>query len=336
MQNLAAFKEILDLPSRIVITTHVKPDADALGSSLGLAGFLLKLGHQVSVITPTNYPEFLTWMEGNDDVIVFNEGHEEKSSYLIENADLVFCLDFSSLNRIDQLGELVRKSQAKKVLIDHHLDPEQFADFELWSTEAAATSELIFDLIESLGQKEKITRGMAEALYAGIMTDTGNFRHSSTTPRVHTVVAELMELGADVSRVSNLIYDNNSIDRVKLLGFALLERLYVHEEYQTAYFALSVEDQLRFNYQTGDTEGLVNYALSIKGINIAAIFIAKPDVVKISFRSVGNISVNALAKEHFHGGGHKNAAGGKSDENLTDTVIRFKELISKKLSEIIK
>ena len=227
MQDLAALKEILALPKRIVITTHIKPDADALGSSLGLAGYLLKLGHQVSVITPTNYPEFLYWMEGNEHVVIFNEGNEEKSSYLVQNADVIFCLDFSSLHRIGQLGNFVRQSEAKKVLIDHHLDPEDFADFVLWSTEAAATSELVFDFIELLDDKERITRGMAEALYAGIMTDTGNFRHPSTSPRVHIIVAELMELGADVSRVSNLIYDNNSLDRIKLLGFALLERLYV-------------------------------------------------------------------------------------------------------------
>lgn len=336
MQNLAALKEILSLPCRIVITTHVKPDADALGSSLGLAGFLLKLGHQVSVITPTNYPEFLHWMEGNENVIIFNEGNEQKSAYLVDNADLIFCLDFSSLDRIERLGSMVRDSQAPKALIDHHLNPENFAEFVLWSTDAAATSELIFDLIEQLDEKEKITKGMAEALYAGIMTDTGNFKHPSTSPRVHTIVAELMELGADVSKVSNLIYDNNSLDRIKLLGFALLERLYVDHNSQTAYFVLSLEDQNRFNYQTGDTEGLVNYALSIKGINMAAILIEKEDIVKMSFRSVGDFSVNEFARQYFNGGGHKNAAGGRSEEGLEATVEKFRELITKHTSELIK
>ena len=177
---------------------------------------------------------------------------------------------------------------------------------------------------------------MAEALYAGIMTDTGNFRHPSTSPRVHIIVAELMELGADVSRVSNLIYDNNSLDRIKLLGFALLERLYVDHNSQTAYFVLSIADQNRFNYQTGDTEGLVNYALSIKGINMAAILIEKEDMIKLSFRSVGNISVNEFARQHFNGGGHKNAAGGTSNLSLQETIIKFKELISRHSSELIR
>lgn len=334
MQNLAAFKELISLPKRIVITTHVKPDADALGSSLGLAGFLQKSGHQVTVITPTDYPEFLHWMDGNKDVLVYNEGNEEKSGYLVENADIVFCLDFSSLDRIEGLGELVRKSEAQKVLIDHHLEPEDFADFVLWSTEAAATAELVYDLIEMLEETEKITIGIAEALYAGLMTDTGNFRHPSTTPKVHHIVAELIELGADVSKVANLIYDNYSLQRLKLMGFALSERLQVIEEYNTAYFALSKEDQARFNYQTGDTEGLVNYGLSIKGINMAAFMRESDDKIKMSFRSIGNFSVKKFASEYFNGGGHKNAAGGVSCDSLEATVERFKQLVTKHSKEL--
>lgn len=334
MQNLAAFKELISLPKRIVITTHVKPDADALGSSLGLAGFLQKSGHQVTVITPTDYPEFLHWMDGNKDVLVYNEGNEDKSAYLVENADIVFCLDFSSLERIEGLGELVRNSEAQKVLIDHHLEPEDFADFVLWSTEAAATAELVYDLIEMLEESEKITIGIAEALYAGLMTDTGNFRHPSTTPKVHHIVAGLIEFGADVSKVANLIYDNYSLQRLKLMGFALSERLEVIEEYNTAYFALSKEDQDKFNYQTGDTEGLVNYGLSIKGINMAAFMRESDGKIKMSFRSIGNFSVKKFASEYFNGGGHKNAAGGISCDSLEATVERFKQLVTKHSKEL--
>ncbi|MFY0653629.1 MAG: bifunctional oligoribonuclease/PAP phosphatase NrnA [Cyclobacteriaceae bacterium] len=334
MQNLEAFKELISLPKRIVITTHVKPDADALGSSLGLAGFLQKSGHQVTVITPTDYPEFLFWMDGNKDVLVFNEGNEEKSEYLIENADVVFCLDFSCLDRIEKLGELVRESEAQKVLIDHHLEPEDFADFVLWSTNAAATAELVYDLIEMLGETEKITIGIAEALYAGLMTDTGNFRHPSTTPKVHNIVAHLIEFGADVSKVANLIYDNYSFQRLKLMGFALSERLEVIEESNTAVFAISKADQEQFSYQTGDTEGLVNYGLSIKGINMAAFMRESGDKIKISFRSIGDFSVKKFASEYFEGGGHKNAAGGVSYDSLEDTVARFKQLLSKHSKEL--
>ena len=334
MRNIDEFKELISLPRRIVITTHVKPDADALGSSLGLAGLLLKLGHQVTVITPTEYPEFLYWMEGNSDVLIFNAGNQDKSAYLVENADIIFCLDFSNLDRIDELGELVKSAEGKKVLIDHHLNPDDFADFVLWSTEAAATAELVFDLIGLLGEKERVTKGIAEALYAGIMTDTGNFSHSNTTPKVFRTVAELIELGANNTKVSNEIYNNNSLNRLKLLGFSLSERLYVIEESNTAYIVLSEKDQENFEYQTGDTEGLVNYGLSIKGVNMAAIFIEKDDQVKISFRSIGDFSVSKLARDYFNGGGHKNAAGGMSEESLEATVVKFKHLVNKHSNEL--
>ena len=334
MQNLEAFKALISLPKRIVITTHVKPDADALGSSLGLAGFLQKSGHQVTVITPTDYPDFLAWMDGNKDVIVFTEDNQEKSAYLVENADIIFCLDFSSLDRIEELGDLVRQSEAVKVLIDHHLEPEDFAEYVLWSTEAAATAELVYDLIEMLNEKEKITIGIADALYAGLMTDTGNFRHPNTTPKVHHIVADLIELGADTSKVANLIYDNYSYQRLKLMGFALSERLYVLEEFKTAYFAISQEDLVEFDYQTGDTEGLVNYGLSIKGVNMAAFMRESDGKIKMSFRSIGDFSVKKLACEHFNGGGHKNAAGGVSYESLEDTVEKFKKLLPKYSKEL--
>lgn len=333
MQNLAALKEKLSLPKRIVITTHVKPDADALGSSLGLAGYLLKLGHQVCVITPTDYPEFLTWMEGNEDVLVF-EDDKEKSSYLVDNADLIFCLDFSSLSRIGELGDMVSNSEAEIVLIDHHLNPETFAKYVLWSTEAAATAELIYDLIEMLGDVDKITKGIAEAMYAGLMTDTGNFKHPSTTPHVHNIVASLMELGADISKVSHLIYDQNSFDRMRLLGFALSERLQVIEGTNVAFFYLTSEDKKMFNYQTGDSEGLVNYGLSIKGVNVSAIFIEEDELVKISFRSFGDIQINELSRKYFNGGGHKNAAGGASFDGLEAAINKFKELVQKQTKEL--
>ncbi|MCV9388860.1 DHH family phosphoesterase [Reichenbachiella ulvae] len=333
MQNLAALKEKLSLPKRIVITTHIQPDADALGSSLALAGYLLKLGHQVRVITPTDYPEFLNWMDGNEDVLVFEED-KDKANYLVENADLVFCLDFSSLSRIGELGELVRKSEAEKVLVDHHLNPETFAKYVLWSTEAAATAELIFDLIDMLGDTEKLTKGMAEALYAGLVTDTGNFKLPATTPHVHNIVAQLMELGADVSKVSHNIYDSNSLDRIKLLGFALSERLEVIEGSSVAFFYLTEEDKKRFNYQKGDSEGLVNYGLGIKGVNVSAIFIEEGDKVKISFRSFGDIPINELSRKYFNGGGHKNSAGGSSADDLQTTINKFKELVQGQTKEL--
>lgn len=325
MPKLQAFKALLGAPQKIVITTHHKPDADALGSSLGLFGYLKKKGHQVTVITPTDYPDFLSWMKCNDEVLIFNENNETQSARLIEAADIIFCLDFSSLDRINELGELVRASKAIKVLIDHHLDPEDFADFKFWSTQAAATAELVFELIEDMGEVDLIDKDIAECLYAGIMTDTGSFRHSNTTVNVHKITAKLMEKGADNTKVAKLIYDTNSVERLKFIGFSLSERLIILNKFNTAYFAIDSEDLDKFKSKTGDTEGLVNYALSIKGIVMAVLIIERDGEVKLSFRSIGEFPVNEIAKEFFGGGGHRNAAGGKSDLSLDDTV---KKLIS--------
>ncbi|UII33403.1 bifunctional oligoribonuclease/PAP phosphatase NrnA [Fulvivirga ulvae] len=334
MQNLEAFKTVISSPKKVVITTHHKPDADALGSSLGLAGYLRKKGHEVSVITPTDYANFLAWMKGNDEVIIFNEGNEEKSGRLITEADMIFCLDFSSLNRINELGEMVRQSASVKVLIDHHLEPEDFANFVCWSTEAAATAELVYDLICDLGDKQLIDKDIAESLYAGIMTDTGSFKHPNTTKNVFNVCAELADIGADTAKVSKLVYDTNSLDKVKFLGFALNEKLKVLDEFNTAYFAITADELKRFNSKTGDTEGLVNYALSIEGIKFAAVIIDRTEAIKMSFRSIGDFSVNEFARKHFEGGGHKNASGGKSDLSLEETVKKFENVLNEYKNEL--
>ena len=327
MQNIEAFHSLLAIPRRIVITMHQNPDADALGSALGLSSYLAKKNHTVQVISPTDYPQFLHWMSGHQQTLIYNDGNQEESARLIREADIIFCLDFSCLNRIDDMGELVRQSGAVKVLIDHHRGKEDFADFELWDTTAAATCELLYQLIVDMGERNLIDEAIADNLYAGIMTDTGSFRHPNTTQHVHQVVADLIELGADVSKVSKLIYDNNSLDRLRFIGFALSERLVVLQEYNTAYFAITAEDLKKFKSRTGDTEGLVNYALSIQGITMAAIIIDRNDAIKLSFRSIGDFEVNHLAADHFDGGGHKNAAGGISHLSMSETVNKFLRLL---------
>lgn len=327
MKNIRELKRVLDKPSKIVITTHLKPDADALGSSLGLAGYLKKKGHEVVVISPTDYPDFLNWMHGNDDVIIYEHHKQKISQELVEEADIIFCLDFNNLHRIEKLGGVVEESKALKVLIDHHLEPEDFADFEIWSTEAAATAELVYDMIVDLNEAHLVDENIAECLYAGLMTDTGSFKHPNTTPNVHRIAAALMEHGANAAKVSKLIYDSNSAERIKFLGFALSERLNILKHLSTAYFVISESDLKRFNSKNGDTEGLVNYALSIKGIVVAAVIIEKDSIIKMSFRSVGDFSVNEFARKYFNGGGHKNAAGGRSDLSLRDTEIKFLEAV---------
>lgn len=327
MQHSEEFKELLSSPKKIAITTHQKPDADALGSSLALASYLKKKNHQVQVITPTDYPKFLHWMQGNEEVIVFNEGNEDRCAQIMQEADIIFCLDFSVLNRINELGEIVRNASAYKVLIDHHLEPEHFANFELWDTGAAATAQLVYELIIMLGDRDYIDTFIGECIYAGIMTDTASFRHSNTTKRVHLICADLIEIGVDTNRVQRLVYDTNTEARLRFLGFALSEKLIVLPEYHTAYFAISEAELKRFDSQTGDTEGLVNYGLSIEGIVLAALIIQRDGAVRLSFRSVGSFSVNDLSRKYFEGGGHKNAAGGKSDVSLEETVDKFLSLL---------
>lgn len=333
MQNVETFRGLINLPQKVVITTHHKPDADALGSSLAFAGYLKKKGHQVVVISPTDYANFLTWMKGNDEVVIY-EGNEKLADRLVQEADIICCLDFSNLSRLHELGKQVAQSGAKKVLVDHHLEPEDFADFAYWSTEAAATAELVYQLICDMGDKDLIDGDMAESLYAGIMTDTGSFKHPNTTQNVFRVCSALIGLGADTSRVAKLIYDSNSEDKIRFLGFALKERLTILPEYNTAYFAISIEDLERFHSQTGDTEGLVNYALSITGIKFAALIVDRSVMIKMSFRSIGNFSVNEFARKHFEGGGHKNASGGKSEMSLEDTVNKFKNLLREYKEEL--
>ncbi|MGY6559049.1 MAG: DHH family phosphoesterase [Nitritalea sp.] len=315
---------------------HYKPDADALGSSLGLAHVLAKKGHEVTVISPSDYPEFLHWMKGNEGVLNFeNEAETAHVIKKLEEAEMICCLDFSCLSRLQAMAPYVRESSAYKVMIDHHQDPEDFADFVYWSTDAAATCELVYELCCKIGETALIDKDIAECLYAGIMTDTGGFRHPNTTKNVHLITAELIGLGADNSKISRLIYDTNSINRLKFIGFAITRRLVILEEYKTAYFAISKKDLRKYASKTGDTEGLVNYALSLDGIKVAALFTEREDAVKISFRSVEQVAVNKFAASYFDGGGHKNAAGGKSNLTLKETVSKFEGLIKENYSNLI-
>jgi len=320
-------KEILSQPKRIVITMHTNPDADALGASLGLAAFLKKKNHHVSVIAPTAYPEFLDWLPGIADVIIYEKNNQQLSFELITNADIIFCVDFAILNRINELASAVNQTKATKIVIDHHLDTEDFADLMLWNPKATAAAELVYELIEALGETDCIDKSIAECLYVGIMTDTVSFKTPNTTPHVHRIVANLLEFGVEVAKINKLVYDSNSLNKLKFLSFILSNRLTVLPDYKTAYIAIKSADAKQFNLNTGDTEGLVNYALSIKGIVLAALIKEKHDRICISLRSVGDFAVNTFAKEYFHGGGHKNAAGGMTNLSLEETINIFETLV---------
>ena len=330
MENLQAFKSLISSPKRVVIVTHFKPDADALGSSLGLSGYLIKKGHAVSVITPSNYPDFLAWMPGNDAVLALSNDkpeNEQNARQLIEDCEIVFCLDFSSLSRINSLGEMIRKSSAVKVLIDHHLEPENFAQFVQWTTESASTAGLIFELIEQLGEKTLIDRDIANCLYAGLMTDTGGFRHNNTRQKEFLIASELVGLGANPHETARQIYDTSSLERLRLTGFVLSQKLVVIPEYNTAYMTLSQDELKAYGAQTGDTEGLVNYGLSIKGVKLSVLMYDRKEEIKLSFRSLGDFSVNDMARKYFEGGGHRNASGGSSKLTLENTLKKLLEIL---------
>ncbi len=320
------FKKLLNNSQTIAIVTHYSPDGDAIGSSLALYLFLLKLGKKVHVIVPNDYPEFLHWMPGHQKVLNFQD-NEAKAAKILLSAELIFTLDFNSYKRLEKLGTIIEKTEAKKILIDHHQQPDQFADLYFHDVAACSTCELIFDFIVGLGEKKLIDKKIAACIYTGIMTDTGSFRYPSVSSRTHLIISELMKTGIVPSDIHGAVYDNYSIDRLKLLGFALNEKLNLVEGLPVAYFSLNEKELARFNYQKGDIEGLVNYPFSVKGIKVCALFNETEDYVKISFRSKGTIDMNQFARNHFNGGGHINAAGGRSDENLAATEKKFRELV---------
>lgn len=320
-------KNLLSATKNIVIVPHKNPDGDAIGSCMGLGIFLKKLNHKVDIISPNQYPDFLKWMDSNNEIIIFSEN--KNCIDKIINADIIFTLDFNNLVRISSMKDYVRKSNAKIIMIDHHENPDDYADFMYSIPEMSSTCEMIFHFIGKLGYKNLIDSAISKCIYAGIMTDTGSFKFPSTTNVTHEVISTLLKTGISHFEIHNKIYDNNRLERIKLLSFAL-DKMEVLENFNTCYITLSQEELNRFGYKKGDTEGIVNYGLSIKNIKFAAIFTESSDenLIKISLRSRGNFDVNKFSKEVFGGGGHKNAAGAISKKSLTETINYFLEKLN--------
>ena len=333
-ENALKLKNLLTTPKKIVITTHRGPDGDAMGSSLGLMHLLKQFRHNVHVITPNSYADFLHWMPGNEDVIVF-EDNEEEAKQITENADLIFLLDFSHISRIADFADTVSNSNATKILIDHHQDPDkEIADIIFSDTTACSTAQLLYEVIDAMDLTNHINKEIAECLYVGIMTDTGSFKYASTTAKTHHIVAELIAAGAENTKIHDLIYDNSSANRIKLLGYCLNKKLLLYTENNSAVISLTAEELEQFNFKKGDTEGVVNYALAIKGI-VFAVFIAEKDgMVKLSLRSKGNFKVNEIANKYFSGGGHMNASGGISEVSVNDTIKIVEKIISDNKTEL--
>jgi phosphoesterase RecJ-like protein len=335
LKNIELVKEKIQgsAPQKIVITTHHKPDGDALGSSLGLYHYLIQYGHQVQVISPTDYPYNLAWMPANDTVWEF-EKTENKSREAIANADLIFCLDFNRLNRINQMEPLVKESKALKILIDHHLEPENFEDITFADTSAVATAELIYTFITHIGDEQKINIESAKCLYTGILTDSGSFRFNSTTPTVHIIASKLIALGVKPLDIFELIYDDNTENRMRFIGYCMNKKMVMLPEYNAAYISVTRDELKEYKITTGDTEGLVNYPLSIKGIKLVALIIDRTERVKLSLRSKGDIAVNELCSQYFNGGGHKNASGGHSNGTLDETVQTFLQMLAENKNKL--
>lgn len=300
-----------------------------MGSTLGLYHFLIKLGHQPTVIAPNDFPEFLAWLPGAETVLVY-ENDRPATTKILHEAELVFTLDFNALHRTGEMETVLARLSAPMIMIDHHELPDTYAAYTYSDTAFGSTCEMVYNFIVLLGKKDLIDKNIASCLYTGIMTDSGQFRYPKTTGDTHRIVAGLIDLGIDNTEISNLVYDNSSYDRLQLLGRAL-QNMKVFPEYKTAYTFLSQNDLDEFNYVKGDTEGIVNYGLSIKGIVFAVILIEHKDenVIKISLRSQGDFDVNQFARNHFNGGGHINAAGGKSYDTLENTIKKFEQLITK-------
>jgi len=327
MLDTASLNNLLAQPQKIVITTHHKPDGDAMGSSLGLYNYLIQQGHHARVITPTNYPDFLNWMPGNGEVIIYTT-HTQEATNLIADATLIFCLDFNALNRINEMGELVRASGAYKIMIDHHLEPEDFDDYRHWDINACASAQLVYDFIVNiLNNKKLVNKDVATCLYTGIMTDSASFKLPNTTSAVHRVVADLIDAGAVNWRIHELVYNSATENRLRFLGHCLTNCLEILPEFNTAIITVSKHDMEKYAVNTGDTEGIVNYPLSISNIHLAAFIVERKDKVKLSLRSKGDFPANEICKLYFSGGGHRNAAGGESTAPLQEVVDKFKLIL---------
>jgi len=325
-QSIQKIQQHLANVQQILIVTHYNPDGDAIGASLGMYHYLKSAGYHADVVVPNSYPGFLHWMPGNEQVIVARH-HMEKVLNKIRDAELIIFLDFNVLNRVQELEEALRHASAPKILIDHHPNPELFADIIVSTTQVSSTSELLYEILTGLKGEQAIDPVIAECLYAGIMTDTGSFSYNSSLPETYYVVSKLIEKGIDKDKIYWKVYDNYSVDRMRLLGYCLNTKMKVLPEYGVAYISITQEELRQFNYKRGDSEGFVNYPLSIGGVMFSVIFIEQKDHVKISFRSKGDFYTNRFAANHFNGGGHKNAAGGYSDLSMEETLQKFESLL---------
>ncbi|MEX0965986.1 MAG: bifunctional oligoribonuclease/PAP phosphatase NrnA [Bacteroidia bacterium] len=319
-------KHLLKNAKRIFITSHANPDGDALGSSLALYHCFRKLGKEVMVASPNEWGDYLNWLPGCTEIRNYEKQKAEVVDFLKET-EVIFCLDFNNLSRINEIGHHVRISKAKKILIDHHLEPQHFEDYAFWDPKASSTAELVYEFITAIEGPEAIDVTPGTCIYTGIMTDTGSFKFPTTTAKVHHIIARLIDLGVNNSEIHQRIYDTYSLNRLRLLGTALKDRMVVLPEYRTAYITIDQMDYETYDLKTGDTEGLVNFPLMLQDVVFSVLLKDKGDIIKMSFRSKGDFPADEIARKYFGGGGHRNAAGGRLHETLDKTVDKLVSLL---------
>lgn len=329
IQDIEAIALLLATPKQIAIIPHRSPDGDAMGSTLGLYHFLLKYNHEAVVIAPNEFPDFLAWLPGSETVKIF-EKDKENCSKILKEADLIFTLDFNAFHRVgNEMEKVLAELKSTYIMIDHHQKPDDYAAYTYSDTGYGSTCEMLYNFINFLGKKDAIDKTIGTCIYTGILTDSGSFRFPGTTGNTHRIVAELIDLGVENTKIPNLLFENSSYQRLQLLGRAL-QNMKVLANHNTSYTTLTQQELNSFEYVKGDTEGIVNYGLSIKGIVFTAIFIENTDekIIKISFRSQGDFDVNQFARDHFNGGGHRNAAGGRSEVSMEETIVKFENLVA--------
>ncbi len=327
MQPIQDAFPLLQSPRKIFITTHHKPDGDAIGSMLGLALYLRKKGHTVAAVSPGSIPDFLEWMPGVSTMLNY-EAQTDAAKVALADADIIFCVDFNDYNRTKHLEQPLADATHTKILIDHHLFPKPVWDYGMSQPEKSSTCEMVYDFINLCGDNALIDLDIAACLYTGVLTDTGSFKFPITTASVHLMAADLIGRGLDHTRIHEAVYDSWSEGRMRFLGYVLIERMEVFRKYNSALISLSRKDMNLFGVQSGDTEGLVNYPLSITGIKFATLITERSDEVKLSFRSKGNFDVSNVARLYFDGGGHFNASGGRTKTSFNETIVYFKKILS--------
>ncbi len=333
-ESITQLKELLSTPKRIVTLAHTNPDGDAIGSSLAWREVLCKMGHTVTCIVPNKYPYFLDWMAGIENIVVFKHDEQGIAAKAVAEADIIFCLDFNALSRLEGLGEVVEQNtSAKRVLIDHHLSPVRDYDIIFSYPDISSTAFLVYQIIEAAYGTDTITKDMAESMYVGMMTDTGNFSFSELTPELYRAVAVLAEKGIDIPQIHNNVYNAFTEGRARLFGYAIHRKMEIINNGTVACMSLKEHEMRRYGFQQGDSEGFVNYALTIKKMKMSAMFLAHRKFIRVSLRSRGDVDVNLFARRYFNGGGHRNAAGGKSFVSMGETLEHFRRSVSEFAAE---